>query len=377
MAESITVAVLGGGNGAFATAGILKQKGLTVRLLEAPELAQETIAPVWERGGIELQNAAVAGANDGLVALDLVTDNVADALAGADVVLYVVPAYAERRFTELCTSHFSPDQLVVLFAGNFGGALELASQLARYGVRDMPTIAEMEGLLFNGFKQDQTTVRIAGYKAGLACATLPAGDIDEALARLKPIAADFQPAANVLETGLRNLNPVVHGPVSILNAGRTAPDRDSWRYYWDGVTEPVGKVVEAVDAERRAVTSTFGLTVKPLMDTLLQWYGHQGAKGDTIGEVMSTNPAYEIVTAPHTLNHRFLTEDIPFGLVPLEALGAAVGVAMPVTGALITLASALLGVDYRAEGRNLMRLGLEGLASSQIQHWVETGVRPD
>jgi opine dehydrogenase len=240
----------------------------------------------------------------------------------------------------------------------------------------MPTIAEMEGLLFNGFKQNQTTVRVVGYKAGLACATLPAGDVDKALARLKPIAADLQPAANVLETGLRNLNPVVHGPVSLLNAGRTAPDRDSWRYYWDGVTEPVGKVVEAVDAERRAVTSAFGLTLKPMMDTLLQWYGHQGAKGDTVGAVMSTNPAYEMVTAPSTLDHRFLTEDIPFGLVPLEALGAAAGVAVPVTGALITLASALLGVDYRAEGRNLMRLGLEGLAPSQIQHWVETGVRP-
>ena len=376
MAESITVAVLGGGNGAFATAGILKQKGLAVRLLEVPEFAEDTIAPVRERGGIELLNASVAGADDGLVALDLVTDNVADALAGADIVLYVVPAYAERRFTELCAPHFSPDQLVVLFAGNFGGALEFASELARYGVRNMPTIAEMEGLLFNGFKQNQTTVRVAGYKAGLACATLPAGDVDKALARLKPIAADLQPAANVLETGLRNLNPVVHGPVSLLNAGRTAPDRDSWRYYWDGVTEPVGKVVEAVDAERRAVTSAFGLALKPMMDTLLQWYGHQGAKGDTVGAVMSTNPAYEMVTAPSTLDHRFLTEDIPFGLVPLEALGAAAGVAVPVTGALITLASALLGVDYRAEGRNLMRLGLEGLAPSQIQHWVETGVRP-
>lgn len=320
---------------------------------------------------IQLLNADFALVNPGVEAvapsgfaeLALITTDPHQALRGADVILYIVPAFAESRFTELCMAHFQPEQLVVFFCGNFGGALEFANQLKSQG-NPLPLIAETEGLVYGGFKQDATTVKVGGYKTGLACGALPSSKTAEALHRLRTVYSDFQPAANVIETGLRNLNPVVHAPVSVVNAGRTAPDKPKWRYYWDGVTEPVGHLVETVDKERLAIAAQLGLSLPATLEVLLTWYGNQGANGSTLAEVMSTNPAYEIAWAPQTLDHRFLTEDIPFGLVPIEALAKKLGVQTPITTALITLASNLLSVDYREQGRNLTRLGLDDVSLS-------------
>ena len=58
--ETKTVAVLGGGNGAFATAADLALRGFTVNLLEVPQFA-ENIAGAREAGGIEFENRGVPG----------------------------------------------------------------------------------------------------------------------------------------------------------------------------------------------------------------------------------------------------------------------------------------------------------------------------
>jgi opine dehydrogenase len=66
------------------------------------------------------------------------------------------------------------------------------------------------------------------------------------------------------------------------------------------------------------------------------------------------------------VNTRWLTEDVPFGLATWSALGASAGVAAPVMEALITLASAVLGIDFRSSSRSLAELGLAGLTPSEM-----------
>lgn len=372
MSNPVKIAVLGGGNGAFAAAADLRLRGFAVHLLEVPELA-ENIGPVRDRGGIELVSAKVPGIRSGFASLDVVTEDPEEALDEAEIVLYIVPAFAERRFTELCAPHFRSEQLVVLFCGNFGSALELSRQLETKGADSVPSIAETEALIYGAYKQDRTTVKVVGMKAGLTCAALAAKKTSEVLERLRPLFPDLRPAANVLETSLRNLNPVIHPVVSVLNAGRTGSDNPPWRYYWDGVTESVGRVVEVVDRERLAMASALALRLPSALDVLRSWYGRQGAQGQTLGEMLSKNPAYEAVWAPRVLDHRFITEDVPFGLVPLEALGASIGVPTPHISSLINLSSRLLDTDFRTCGRNLVRIGLDGLDLARIKHKVEEG----
>jgi len=366
---TITVTVLGGGNGAFAAAADLTLRGVETRLLEAPEL-RATIDPVLAAGGIQLENAKIAEIGSGLAQVSLVTTDPAPALAGADVILFLVPAFAERRFAELIAPHVTPDQLVVLFCGSVGGALELAAHLRQAGAA-LPLIAETEALVYAALKSGPASIRLMGRKAGVGLGALPATKVRQALDRLRPLYSDLVPRADVLETGLRNTNPVAHVASMVLNSGRISPDIPAFRFYKDGFPAPVGRIAEHVDAERLRVAEAFGYRLASTRETMLAWYGDQGAKGKTLAEVLSTNPPFQTVLAPQTLQHRFLTEDVPFGFVPFEALAQAGGVPTPTISALITLASLLLDTDLRAGGRQLDRLGLAGLGPQEIRRRLQ------
>ena len=56
---------------------------------------------------------------------------------------------------------------------------------------------------------------------------------------------------------------------------------------------------------------------------------------------------------------RYLTEDIPTGLVPFSELGKSIGIDTRHIDNLIDMASMELQVDFRSQGRNLNRLGLD------------------
>ena len=60
------------------------------------------------------------------------------------------------------------------------------------------------------------------------------------------------------------------------------------------------------------------------------------------------------------MDHRYIKEDVGFGLVPMTEIGHSLGVKTPVMDALITLASAMHKTDYRAEGLTLKKMGLGG-----------------
>lgn len=366
---TITVTVLGGGNGAFAAAADLTLRGVETRLLEAPEL-HETIDPVLAAGGIQLENAKIAEIGSGLAQVSLVTTDPAPALAGANVILFLVPAFAERRFAELIAPHVAPDQLLVLFCGSFGGALELAAQLREAGA-PVPLIAEAEALVYAAMKSGPASVRVMGRKAGVGLSALPAGKVSQVLDRLRPLYPDFVPRADVLETGLRHTGPVVHVAATVLNAGRIGPNIPPFRFYKEGFPEPVARIAERVDAERLRVAEALGYRLASTFDTMLAWYGDQGAHGASLGEVLTTNPAFQAAFAPQTLQHRFLTEEVPFGFVPLEGLAQVCGVPTPAISALITLASLLLDTDLRAGGRHLQRLGLGGLSRQEISRLLQ------
>jgi opine dehydrogenase len=71
--------------------------------------------------------------------------------------------------------------------------------------------------------------------------------------------------------------------------------------------------------------------------------------------------------APGQVETRWLTEDIPFGLSTWSLLGDRLGVDTPVMDSLVTLASATLEMDFRAETRDLQSLGLSHMNDESLR----------
>ena len=73
------------------------------------------------------------------------------------------------------------------------------------------------------------------------------------------------------------------------------------------------------------------------------------------------------------MNHRFVTEDCPLGLVALTSFGDLAGVPTPVCKAIITLVSEMMGRDYPKEGRTPERMGISGLNLEQLNKFLDEG----
>lgn len=372
MNQKPRVAVLGGGNGAFATAADLKLKGFNVSLFELPEFAGG-IQAAKEKGGIELQARGTKAVSSGFAKLDCISSDPAEAVPEADVLLLVTPAFAQRTFAEACAPYMRPGQVVLLTPGNFGGSVEFARILEKHGTRDGVTVAEGECMFYSGFKDGPASVWVSGYKKGMCMAAFPATQTPKAFEMVSALYPDVTVAEDVFETGLRNGNTVIHAPILLLNSGRVEFTKGDFLFYWEGCTPSAGRAVEAVESERLALGSALGLNLTPLTEVLRRWYACEGIKGNTLTEMLATNPVYEWDKAPATLEHRFFLEDIPYGMVPLESLASLAGVPTPVTSSVITLASTAVDKNLRQGARDLASLGLGGMSLTEVKTLVTHG----
>ena len=105
--------------------------------------------------------------------------------------------------------------------------------------------------------------------------------------------------------------------------------------------------------ERVEVSDAMGYRVESAREWLMRTYH---VIGHNIYDCIQNNKAYKNIEAPSSLKHRYIFEDIPCGLVPLEAVGKKIGINMEYTTLIIDLASKLMNVDFRKNGRNLRDL---------------------
>jgi opine dehydrogenase len=179
----------------------------------------------------------------------------------------------------------------------------------------------------------------------------------------------LSPARSVLHTSLGNVGAILHPVITLLNADRIARG-ESFDFYTDGVTPAISAVLAAADEERLRVAGAYGVAACSLQRWIATAYGH---RANTVHAALVGNPAYIGIKAPSELEHRYLLEDVPTGLIPLIGLGKAAGVACPTLRALVSRARAELGGTPWRHARTLDVLGLEGQSTRAIRNFVGTG----
>lgn len=365
-------AVLGAGNGGVATAADLTVRGFDVNLWEHPDFA-ESIAPIKKAGGIELEVLPSSTLKNGFAKIKLITTDIEKALEDADSVIVVAPSFAHKRFAELCAPFLHNNQIVIITPGNFGGAIQFYNTFKQKGCADGVIFAEAECMIYACRKESPTKVWIRGYKKGLRISALPARCNDKVTALIREVYPEALPGKNVIETGLSNPNPIIHTPIMMLNAGLIDRTKGDFLFYKEGMTPKIGEVVEAIDSERMAVGHAFKTEMRSMYEQDMEWYGYQGAAGRNIYETTINNTIYQWSKAPASFQHRYLTEDIPFGLAAIEDLGLKSGIPTPITTSMINTAQLLTGKDLRGERRSLDKLGLAQKSVDEIVAFVNEG----
>ena len=350
------VAVIGAGNGGLAFAAFLARAGLDVRLFDNDP---EVLRPLAVGGCVRL----LSDGAESFEKLGLVTQDLAAALAGVRWVMVATPATSHAAVAEAVAPLAEDGCKVVLNPGRTGGALEVRYIFDRLRPNNDITVAEAQTLLFACRKPDGATVQIHGRKARVAVAALPAAATDPTVELMRTVFPEFTPARSVLETSLMNIGAMFHPLPMLCNLGRVESDRQGFAYYLEGISPTVAALIERLDGERIAVAAALGLELARAVDWLAEVYG---VRKYCLYEAIQLTPAYAAIRAPGAARVRYLTEDVPTGLVPLAALGELVGVPTPTMNAVIHLAGMVTGTDYTQSGRNLARLGLEGFSRERL-----------
>jgi opine dehydrogenase len=103
-----------------------------------------------------------------------------------------------------------------------------------------------------------------------------------------------------------------------------------------------------------------------------------GVREKTLSETcrkltFNSDGPYQATGAPKSFEHKYVSEDVPAGLIPMSAIGKAAGVPTPAIDAVIAIARIMAGSDFAANARTLDRLGLAGKNAEQIKHVMQDG----
>jgi opine dehydrogenase len=353
------MAVLGAGNGGVASAFDFAQHGHEVALYASPEFGANVVA-VDKAGGI-----ASTGDLEGFAPIRYAGHDAAEAVAGAELVVIVGPAYSTEPLAAAAAPHLTEGAAVLICPGSCAGAIAFKRAAGLELEDERYIVGETSTLPYAVRITEPGVVKVfLKLTAGVYVAALPRAGTERLHELIKDVWPAVEKADSVFQTTLQNGNPVIHPAVTLLNAGLLERTGGDFLFYEEGVTVGVGRLIEAVDKERIAIAGRLGVTI--LSDPALGVrQGYMREENYSTG--YSTAPGFRGIRAQSELEHRYLTEDVGYSLVFLTDLAARLGVPTPAMDAVITIASVVLARDFRGLARRTMTtLGMDGMPREQL-----------
>ncbi|MDH4093771.1 MAG: NAD/NADP octopine/nopaline dehydrogenase family protein [Betaproteobacteria bacterium] len=347
------IAVLGGGNGAFAAAADLTEKGHEVRHWRRDAAALHAVINLEDAAGIRP------------IRLARVCADVGEAVRDAELVFLPDPAFTQPDNARRLASHLADGQVVFLAPGTFG------AYAMREAMRTRCAVAETGTLPWLTRKHGPGTAAITARATRLPTGVYPARMHDVAFAVLQRAFPAVEPVEDALSAALMNAGPVLHPPLILMNAG-PLEHFERWDIHKEGTQPSIRRVTDALDAERIAAREALGYAPPhfPLAD-------HYRADGD---EWMYGRRVHQKLTESGDwkerivlTEHRYMREDVEMGLAFLVSVCEWTGVPCPVARGLLALGGAVLGRDLRKGARTLEGLGLSQCSREDLRRLLREG----
>ena len=356
------VTVIGAGNGGQAVSAFLSTQGLDVALFEHPDF-ESNLDGIRENGGVQFEGPIMQN----FARIPLVTVKIEEALSDSQMIIMIVPSYAQENMFRLALPYLRDGQVVFVLPGNFASLC--FARIAKEAGKQL-FFAEGATIPFACRITDPGKIYVGGLKETFPVGCFPGGCNNSVKSWIhKYFPFNFFFAENVLEAALSNGNMIVHPTTAALNTGWIESTGGNFCFYREGMSESVCRVEEAIDRERVAVGKALGLKIPPFVELINRWYG---LNVSSIREFASTSATHNNFghDAPSSLNNRYVSEDIPFLMVPVMSLGRVLEIECPLIESFVRLGSVINGVDYLQQGRTLQQMGLEGMTKGEIIDFV-------
>lgn len=358
------IAILGGGNGGHQMAADLTLRGFKTILLEHP-----TFRTHFENT-LKTKTIECTGMMEETVEIYKATLDFKEAIEEVDVVFLVVPALAHESFFDSIIPLLKDDQLIVLWSAD-AGALRLAKRLQEEAPTKKVHIAETNTLPYGTRLIGPSKLDLFVKAKRILFSTFPANERTHMLDRVKETFPVLQLTDNILSTSFSNPNPTVHPAPTLMNIGRIQYVKGEFYLYREGITEATARIIKKVYDETLAIAKSIGFSMREFEDEEFMnpcsimcvdfW-----APFDKGGIVAN-------MRGPSSIYNRYITEDLPYGLVQRSQLGDLAEIPTPVIDAIINLGSATCDTDFWV-GRTIEDLGIARKNITEIIQYLKRGI---
>lgn len=353
------VSILGAGGVAFGVAAFLKQTGHDPMLWspsgKSTEVFSDGKTPLVARGAIELEF------------IPRIARDCAHAVQEAQVLLLCLPGNGHKTVMDAIAPHVRESQPIIISSHSSFGALYLSQLLAARGVR-APII--VWGTTLTTGRRQSNVVDVVSVRKKIDIAAVPHSQADQAMELCNGLFGErFVARDGMLAIAVSNLNPQNHLAIALMNMTRM--ERGETWHQAQNVTPAVGRLIEALDAERLAIAAALGVQVRTVKEHFSLSFHVAPASVSEMNQEMHRNGSD--VTGPKTATSRYVLEDVPFGLVATAELGRLAGVPAPLHEAGIALFSAAYGIDFTQANDLLPAIGMQSLSLEQLKTLARDG----
>jgi len=298
---------------------------------------------------------------------DKVSKFAKDVCKEADLILMPLPAFAHEQ-TLLQVVPFLKEEAIIGAIPARSGFEYAALKILKDSKKEKVKIFGMQTLPWAcRIKEYATSVNILGKKRSVGMAAFPhqiTSKLTSALSRLLDL--EIKPLPNMLTLTLANVGQIIHpGIMYGLFKGKekVSYQKETIPLFYQGVTKEIAKTLKAMSGEILTLTEKIKTMYKNIdLDHVLglqDWliYSYEGSIADksTLQTCFVTNSAYQGLRAPvkkdddyflPDFQARYLTEDVPYGLVVSKAIAQLAKVDMPIIDEVILTISKWIGKEY-------------------------------
>lgn len=350
MNPKLKVAVLGAGNVGVAISADLSLQSHEVYLIKT----SSTSSPVYDK--IRSNDNRITLKENGKYApvlIKYVSDELKN-IEKCDVVFITVQSTYHEPLIKRISKYLRREQIVVCICSY------LSSLYFQKYCPFMPAIVETTGPYLEGRIDTNDIPGEVVFRVGCRLSRSPLsifepGDKDYCMKILSMLYSGFSPDYTPLESALLNPNMVLHTVGSIMSIPRIEFSDGNFCMYREAYTrknEATMKIMLGLDEEKKNILSKLGCHSVDIFKA-------GGFLGDPLESFYRYSESPDRALSPTSVYSRYITEDVSQGLVLLESIANHIGVSVQITSSLITIASQALGIDFRATGRTIEKLGAE------------------
>lgn len=337
------VAVLGAGHSGLAMSVHLALNGTPVHLWNRTE---SNISKL-----IETHEIFCDGVVKGTGHINIVSSNMKEIVNDAKIVFVTTPASAHKDIAKSIAPFIKEDMIIVLNPGRTFGAIDFIKTLKQHGCKYIPQVAESQTIVYTCRKKEDNKVDILALKNNVFLSSIRNADSYKIIEQFPPcLQKHFTIADSMVQTSLGNVGMILHCTPVLFNIGWIENEKTRFKYYYDGITKSIAAFLEKLDQERILVGRKLGTELESTSNWMRRSYGIEGAD---LYECIRNNDAYRTIDAPKSITHRYITEDIPCGLVPLENIAHLLDINTPNISTIIDLSIGITGTDFRKIGRTI------------------------